>query len=88
MKLFCCPASYRAKPYGCGFGPVNATRAFLDYMEHCPRCKRKLVPYTERKALAPEPNGTCIILGLTGSRYCMEPAYRDSYCKRHQHVRF
>jgi len=49
MKYFHCPKEYRWKQYGCGFGPVNGTQAFLDLGNTCPRCKQTLKPYTVRR---------------------------------------
>lgn len=42
MKYFHCPTTFSRKAYGCGFGPVNATVAFLDLNQRCPRCRKGL----------------------------------------------
>ena len=52
MKYFWCPNTYRRKQYGCGFGPVNATQAFLDLNSTCPTCGKALKPHTKTKAQA------------------------------------
>lgn len=49
MKYFHCPITFKAKPYGCGFGPVNGTVAFLDMGSMC-RCGKALKPHTKAKA--------------------------------------
>lgn len=42
MQFYHCPEMSRRKPYGCGYGPVNATVAVLDLLLKCPRCGRAL----------------------------------------------
>lgn len=49
MKYFHCPTTYRRKQYGCGFGPVDATQAFLDFGTKCPKCGQILRPNNDRK---------------------------------------
>lgn len=41
MTYFHCPKTFRSKDYGCGFGPVNATIAFLDMSGKC-SCGKEL----------------------------------------------
>jgi hypothetical protein len=48
MKYYHCPKEFYSKPYGCGFGPVNATQAFLDMGNKC-RCGKDLKPHNNRK---------------------------------------
>jgi hypothetical protein len=50
MKYFHCPILFRNKPYGCGAGPFNATQAFLDLGNACPKCKKALKPHAKRDA--------------------------------------
>lgn len=49
MKYFHCPKTFRNKPYGCGFGPVNATVAFFDMGNTC-RCGQALKAHTKAAA--------------------------------------
>lgn len=89
MKYFHCPTSYRSAVYGCGFGPVNATVAFLDLGQRCPRCGKALRPFQKPK-LQPA-FGRCSVTGVTGEHYCKAPATvrgTDSnlYCRRHQYL--
>ena len=49
MKYFHCPKTFRNQPYGCGFGPVNATVAFLDMGSKC-RCGKELKAHTKAAA--------------------------------------
>lgn len=42
MKFFHCPKKFRARKYGCGYGPVNAWAAFWDCLYRCPECGRTL----------------------------------------------
>lgn len=54
MKYFHCPEVFRRKPYGCGFGPVNFSKAWLDLNFTCPQCGNNLkeVRRTSRKHMA------------------------------------
>ncbi len=54
MRWFHCPKTYRRKPYGCGFGPVNYTQAFSDHSFRCPKCGGELkeLRSTARKDMA------------------------------------
>ena len=45
MKYYQCPSLFRKKAHGCGFGPVNATVAFLDLGNICPNCGIALKVY-------------------------------------------
>ena len=84
MRYFHCPRTYRAKPYGCGFGPCNATQAFIDYGKACPRCAKELRPY---KAPRLAPVGyECIVRGCDGQRYCNERPTQGPYCARHAYL--
>ena len=81
MKTFNCPERYRNKPYGCGAGPFSATRAFLDYTEHCPRCGKEFKPYRMPR---PNPIGTaCAVRGPHGEVYCHARVVAGQYCARH-----
>lgn len=42
MKYYHCPRTVRGRPYGCGYGPVNMTKAVLDLGKICPDCKKEL----------------------------------------------
>lgn len=42
MTYYHCPEKFRRRPYGCGFGPVNATAAMLDLFLKCPLCGKAL----------------------------------------------
>lgn len=54
MQYYECPETFRRKPYGCGYGPVNATVAVLDLLLKCPRCGQPLkkVRSTPRRKMA------------------------------------
>jgi len=57
MILQHCPASFKGKPHGCGYGPIDPTRAFLDLGGKCPRCRKDFKPYRtpRRRKEAPAP---------------------------------
>ena len=79
MKYFQCKS--------CGFGPVNATQAFLDLGGRC-HAGHKLAewrrPSVKRPVRAP---AVCAITGVTGARYCGEPAVTvNGYCERHNYL--
>lgn len=42
MTYYQCPTQFRGRPYGCGYGPVNATVAMLDLSLTCPCCGKML----------------------------------------------
>ncbi|PIT97921.1 MAG: hypothetical protein COT71_03185 [Candidatus Andersenbacteria bacterium CG10_big_fil_rev_8_21_14_0_10_54_11] len=42
MTYYHCPQVFYRKPYGCGFGPVSMTAAFLEFRGTCPACGRLL----------------------------------------------
>ncbi|MBI4022273.1 MAG: hypothetical protein HY372_02860 [Candidatus Andersenbacteria bacterium] len=42
MQYYQCPKTFRHRPYGCGFGPVNASVAMLDLLLKCPHCGQPL----------------------------------------------
>ena len=54
MTFYHCPATFRHKPYGCGYGPVNASTALLDCAGKCPTCGKELrkMRSTARKNMA------------------------------------
>ncbi len=90
MRYFHCPKTYKRKPYGCGFGPVNATVAYLDLSDgfslgRCPKCKQPLRPY-KPKRIPPVP-GPCQVTSVPlGTRYCNEPTTAGRYCRRHAYL--
>ena len=92
MTLFHCPETFARKPHGCGkFGPVNATRAFLDYGGLCPRCKAPLKADNRprfSKPATPPKRYKCAALGVTGVRYCNEYAHEGAFCKRHREAAY
>ena len=90
MKYFTCPTQYRAKAYGCGRGPWNATQAFLDMGSRCP-CGKGLKPYRPARLTVPKGSaGRCSAESFTGSAYCAEPAVEAGpaglYCSRHAYL--
>lgn len=94
MILQHCPKIYRNKPYGCGYGPIHPTKAFLDYWGKCPKCGQAFKPYRPSKAwpggpTKMEPIGTvCAVRGPQGQAYCTSPVVEGPYCARHRYLNF
>ena len=87
MILQHCPKTYRSKPYGCGYGPIHSTKAFLDLGGLCPKCHRPFQPYHKPRKLAPV--GTvCAVRGPQGQAYCTSPVVEGPYCARHKYLNF
>ncbi len=91
MRYFHCPPTYKRKPYGCGFGPVTATTAYLDLGDGfsagmCPKCKCKLRAY-KPKRIAAFP-GTCSVTSAISPyiRYCDKPNVSGPFCRRHAYL--
>lgn len=90
MQLFHCPFVFRSKPYGCGFGPCNATQAFLDYGSVCPRCGKTLkrfIPPRAPRVSAPV-STPCAVRDYAGRQYCDAPAKGGLYCSRHGYLTY
>ena len=90
MRYFHCPKDYRNRPYGCGFGPVNATVAYLDIGMTCPN-GHNLVPFHKPKSLPATGGSRCTVTDLFDRRYCEQPARvrgvnGGRYCRRHAYL--
>jgi len=92
MILQHCPLQYRNKKYGCGYGPIHPTAAFLDYWGKCPNCGNKFKPYRKSITSMLLANSTlslqCKVTDMNGEYYCDGKAYKGNYCKRHEYVTF
>jgi len=92
MILQHCPMTYRNKKYGCGYGPIHPTAAFLDYWGKCPKCGKGFKPYRKPIMAMVLANSTkslqCKVTDLNGEYYCKGEAHNGNYCKRHEYVTF
>ena len=87
MILQHCPVKYQGKDYGCGMGPIDPTRAFLDMGGRC-RCGQAFKPYRKPKPHRHVTSATCQVTSVTGESYCREAAVNGDYCKRHQYLNY
>lgn len=89
MILQHCPTTYRSKPYGCGYGPIHPTKAFLDYWGKCPKCGHAFQKYHKPKLPKLAPVGTvCAVSGPHGQAYCLSPVVEGPYCARHKYLNY
>ena len=89
MILQHCPKEYKGEPYGCGFGPIHPTAAFLDYWGKCPKCGKAFRPYRKpRVKVTPKSGQLCEVRGMLGERYCDAPAINGVYCRRHEYLNY
>ncbi len=89
MILQYCPETYKGKKYGCGFGPIDPTRAFLDLGGRCPKCKMPFRPYRKPKPVKTSTATQCQVSDVvTNSLYCKENAINGAYCQRHEYLNF
>jgi len=89
MILQHCPREYKGKPYGCGYGPIHPTRAFLDYGGRCPNCGKAFRPYRKPRPKVAPSGQLCAVTSLaTGKRYCDQPAVNGRYCRRHEYLNY
>lgn len=88
MILQHCPKTYRGKPYGCGYGPLHPTLAFLDLGGMCPGCKKEFRPYRKPRPKQPRQGELCKVRTVAGEYYCREATADGIYCQRHAFLNY
>ncbi len=93
MILQHCPSKYKGKDYGCGYGPIAPTPAFLDHGGKCIRCGKEYRPWRKPKPVkaikAQDATEQCqVSSAMDGTLYCPFKATHGKYCARHEHVNY